>query len=342
MAEEHLADPEAWKRMVLRSMPKPAWLTDDAPDGDVVLSSRTRFMRNLAGSHFVSVLSAPELISIQHRIEQVVRAVDFDLKPYKMLTNAEREYLVACRLASPEFEWTMPGRTLLANKRQSVSIMVNEEDHLRIQAVTAGWSPDYSLGLAQEQSERIGLKLTYARSDRWGYLAASPYNSGLGRRLSAMFHLVGLATEKRLPGMIRAVVERGMVTRGLFGESSRAVGAYLQVSTLKGSVTEFMAAGRFLIDNEREARERLGKSSLLERAERAKEFTLSSRSVSLADAFRVLAYARWAGNSRLAGYRPDVRTYDELLTTLEVRGSMREEKAGQLRAEALRSLYTSN
>ncbi len=338
MPDDFSADPEAWKRMVLRSMPKPAWLTEPAAEGDVVVSSRTRYMRNLAGTFFVNVLNTEVLRAVQQRVES---AVGTDLVPFRMLTNAEREYLVACRLASPEFEWTLPGRLLLANKRQSVSIMVNEEDHLRIQAVTAGWSVDQSLGLAQDQVERLGTKLRFARSADWGYLAASPYNAGLGRRLSAMFHLIGLASEKRLPGMIRALAERGMVARGLFGESSRAVGAFLQVSTLRGSVTDFMTAGRFLIESERESRERLGAGQLLEKAERAKEFVTSSRSVSLADAFRALGYARWAGSAGARGYDPDVRCYDEVLTTLEVRGSMREDRAGQARAEAIRMLYPS-
>ena len=129
-------DSEAWKKMVLRSMPKPAWLSDDAPHGDVVLSSRTRVMRNLRSHRFPNRANESELMQIMQAILDAAKSVQSQLEIYKGLTNAERDYLVGCRLVSPDFEWTLPGRAFLVDADRSISLMVNEEDHLRIQALT--------------------------------------------------------------------------------------------------------------------------------------------------------------------------------------------------------------
>ena len=133
-------DPESWKRMVLGSSPRPAWLYDDAPHVDVVLSSRTRVMRNLVGYRFPNRADTPELQEVMRRVIDAARDAGLDLEAYKGLTNAERDHLVAGRLVSPDFEWTLPGRALLVDRGRALSVMVNEEDHLRIQALSAGWS----------------------------------------------------------------------------------------------------------------------------------------------------------------------------------------------------------
>src|SRR5262249_25461194 len=131
---------EAWKRLVLRSMPPPAWLGPDAPHSDVVLSSRSRILRNLQGHRFPHHADSDELQAILKKVIHAIRDSRLNLSIHRHISNAEREYLVGCRLASPEFEWSKPGRALMLNEERSLSIMVNEEDHLRIQAVTAGWS----------------------------------------------------------------------------------------------------------------------------------------------------------------------------------------------------------
>lgn len=329
---------EAWKRMVLRSMPPPAWLDRDAPHSDVVLSTRSRFLRNLRGEKFPHASTNEELQSILKGVLHAIRESRIDFGVYRHISNAEREYLVGCRLASPEFPWSLPGRALLLDQDRRLSVMVNEEDHLRVQALTAGWSAETAQLTAIAGLQELGKLLEFAWSPTFGYLAASPYNAGKGHRLSAMFHLIGLAQSKRLPAVLKALATQGIVARGLFGESSRAVGAFVQVSIISGSLVEFVGAAEYLLREEREARASLPKPMLIQRALQVRDFALSSRVLTLPDALRVFAFARWAAFAELDGFHFHPREIDSHLTHLELQVSADEDKAGRLRADYVRAL----
>lgn len=336
MLRQAQKDSEAWKRMVLRSMRQPAWLNEDAPHVDVVLSSRTRVMRNLRGHSFPSKADTPELQEVMRKILRASKEADLALEVYKGLTNAERDYLVGCRLVSPDFEWTLPGRALLVDDDRSVSLMVNEEDHLRVQALSAGWSVDSTEALARACLDSLESRLNFAYTSDYGYLSASPFNSGLGRRQSAMFHLIGLANAKRLPSVMKALTAKGIAVRGLFGESSRAIGAFVQVSVLGGTRSEFIGACEYLMREEREARRGIERQTLADRASQARDFAIGSRTITLADALRVLAWIRWAGTALIDGFCSP-RSVDASLTTLEIRGTVLEEVAARDRADSLRA-----
>lgn len=334
-------DPEAWKRMVLGSTPKPAWLSDDAPQVDVVLSSRTRVMRNLVGRRFPTRADSAELQAVMRQVLDAARDAQLALETYKGLTNAERDHLVSCRLVSPDFEWTLPGRALMVDDRRSLSVMVNEEDHLRIQALSAGWSIDASDTLCRSCHDALAARLPFAFSPDFGYLSASPFNSGSGRRRSAMFHLIALAQSKRLPSVLKALSAKGLAVRGLFGESSRAIGAFVQVSVLDLARSEFAGACEYLLREEREARRSIDRDTLTTRASQARDFAISSRSLSLADALRVLAWARWAASAEIAGFPRSPRVADAALTTLDLRGTMGEQHAALQRADVLRTVFSA-
>ncbi len=317
-------------------MPPPAWLAADAPHGDVVLSSRCRIMRNLAGHRFPHAADRQELEDILKAVLHAVRSENLELEALRGLSNAEKDHLVACRLASHNFEVNEPGRAVLLDHSRSVSLIVNEEDHIRLQALTAGWSIGAAESLATAVLKDLSAHLSFAHSPRFGYLAASPYNVGQGRRLSSMFHLIGLAQSKRLPGVLRALAQQGLAARGLFGEASRAVGAFVQVSVTTGSVIEFTGACEYLMREERNARQSLGRALLEEKAKQALEFAVVSPTITLADALRVLAWARWASTSGLDGFDRTPREVDALLTTLEIKPGSPEPKAAQKRAIFLR------
>lgn len=325
--------------MVLRSMPKPAWLGEDAPHGDVVLSSRTRVMRNLRGYRFVHHAATDELMQVMRRVLQAASESGLGLQAYKGLTNAERDYLVGYRLVSPEFEWTMPGRALLIDDDRTLSLMINEEDHLRVQALTAGWSFDNCQHRAYDCLRRMD-RLEFAFSTDFGYLAASPYNTGHGRRLSAMFHLIGLANARRLPDVMKALADRKIAVRGLFGESSRAIGAYAQVSVLNVDRTEFVGACEYLIREERDARRAVGREDLADKAANARDVALSSRTVTLADSLRILAWLRWASHAEIPGFALSPRDADAALTMFEPTSPQGEEQAGVQRSEFLKALLS--
>lgn len=331
-----LNEAEAWKRMVLRSMPQPAWLSPDAPQADVVLSTRARVMRNLRGHKFTHSASPHELVIVSRKILE--SAEGLGLEAFRQISNAEREYLVACRLASPHFEWTEPGRALLLNRERSLSLMVHEEDHLRLQALTAGWSPETADRLCKACLKGLSQTLEFAFSPHFGYLSASPFNAGRGRRLSAMFHLIGLAQARRLPSVLSALGERGIAARGLFGESSKAVGAYVQVSVIGGSRHDFVGACEYLLREERDSRQEIGRDALETKALGVHELAFAAKSLSLADSLRILAWIRWASLYGIAGFPTTPRVADRMLTMMEPRVAADPEKLGAERAELIRSI----
>jgi protein arginine kinase len=351
MPRRSISDSEAWKRMVLRSMPPPAWLGKDAPEGDVVVSSRVRFARNLDGIPVPHLASDEELATVRKRVLEAAKPLDFEV--LKHVSEAERDYLIGCRLVSPDFETRGHGRALLLDRDRSVSIMVNEEDHLRIQALTAGWSVETAGRLAEHVLNRLegrpdtgatpfdapkpqsAAGLTFARIDT-GYVTASPTNHGEGKRLSALFHLIGLAHAKRLPAVLTALGEMGQVARGIYGEVSRGVGAFIQVSSTTGPLAHFAGAAEYLLREERQARREVPRDQLAEQARAAIEFAIASNQITLADALRVLAWARWAASSEIEGFAFGYRDVDLWVSTLEVRSTHDEAAAARHRASFLR------
>jgi len=326
---------EDWKSMVLRSLPTPAWLAPDAPESDVVLSTRARALRNLRGYRFPHAASKPELEQIQ---ERVLSASGPRFEVLRQETWAERAYLLGCRMISPEFQWTEPGRALLMSKDRSVAVMVNEEDHLRMQCLLPGWSFGAADKLLDQALTVFSHRLEFAWSEEYGFLAASPFNAGQGIRLSAMCHLIGLANAKRLASAMRALAGQGIVVRGLFGESSRAIGAFVQVSITRCSPSEFVGAMDYIIRAEREARSSLSSGSVEKKIFQARDFAISSRSITLADALRVLAWVRLGSSLGVVSMPLSPRTVDAWLTTMELRSPMDEHRAAADRANWLRTV----
>ena len=257
-----------------------------------------------------------------------------NLEANKNLTNAERDYLVGCRLASPDFEWTLPGRAILTDAQRRVSLMVNEEDHLRFQAITPGWSLADSESLARSTVAGLADSIEYAWSPDYGYLAASPGNLGTGVRFSAMFHLIGLAHLKRLPSIIKALGTLGVVTRGLFGEHSRAIGAFAQVSTTTGNEPEFRGAVAYLIQEEQQARSEIATEEARKTIDDARRLVENSRTIGLAEAVRVVGFLRWEA---LLQAQSTLES-DRSLAALGLRPSLDESEAGRKRADLLRRL----
>ena len=161
-------------------------------------------------------------------------------------------------------------------------------------------------------------------------------NCGEGRRVSSMFHLIALAHVKRLPTVVAALAARGISVRGLFGESSRAVGAYAQVSLLNGSDEDFVGACDYLLREERLARAEIPIDEIREKAQQARDFASSSWRISLGDALRVLAWTRWEATS---GHGTVSQAdADAALTALEIRAPLGEDQAAADRADTLRQL----
>lgn len=305
-------DTEGFTRMVLTEQATPAWLSVDAPHADVVLSSRVRLMRNLKGFRFPHAASLIEKGEVSSLVERAVTPLGLEV--LRRLSPVEREHYVSCRLVSPEFDWQSLSSWVAIDKSRTLSLMVNEEDHLRLQALTAGWSVESAEGEATACMARLGEHLEFAWSPRFGFLSASPFNSGDGRRRSTMMHLIGLAATKRLPKVLGALASGQLVARGLFGESSRGVGAFIQVSQVKGALSEFVGGCEYLIREERIARKEFQPADLKERFEQAVQFAERTPHLSLAESTRLLAWGRWFGLANGAH-----REVDALLSSLALK-----------------------
>jgi protein arginine kinase len=335
MSDTH-ASSEAWKKMVLRSMPAPAWLEGEAPDSDVVISSRMRCARNLFGHRFPHHCSDTELEMVLKKVMTATEHPRLKLSVQHKLTAAERDYFLGNRLISADFRPNEPGRALLTDENRLVSIMVNEEDHLRVQALSPGWSISTAQAAVDHVLGCMEQSLDFMHDERLGYLTASPANTGTAMRRSALFHLIALAHTKRLMSVLKALNTWGLTARGLFGESSRAVGAFFQVSTTHQGMHDFVGASEYLIEEERRARTEVQPTELREKAEQARTFVRETQEVSLSDALRVLAWMRWAAATGVKGFPESQRTVDEWISTMEVYGTQDQRIAARHRAVFLR------
>ncbi|MER3495827.1 MAG: hypothetical protein C4320_02820, partial [Armatimonadota bacterium] len=242
---------------------------------------------------------------------------------------------VSARLVPSEFRWTEPGRAVLLDPGAEQSLLINEEDHLRLQVVSAGMALERAREMMASELARLSERLEFARDPEGGFMASSVYNRGPGRRDSAMVHLAGLVATGQIGAVMTALSAQGVVVRGLFGESSRALGGYLQISSISGDPREMDGALQYVISAERAARSGAGSVPLLRGIEAARQMVRTRSSFSLGDAVRVVGWSRWG---ILAGVLPESapRAADVCLAQLDP--ANRREEASSERAKLLQRL----
>jgi len=200
----------------------------------IVLSTRIRLARNLEGYNF------PDWSNIETR-KEVLRLCSNEiikLKAMKVaeefdcdqMTETEKRALVERHLISPEFAQMGEGSGVLINEDQSIAVMINEEDHLRIQVLRRGYQFKSAWQEMDELDNQIDERLDYAFSGQLGYLTACPTNLGTGMRASIMLHLPGLVIVGQIEKVIRACSHLNLAVRGIYGEGSDAIGSIFQIS----------------------------------------------------------------------------------------------------------------
>ena len=212
-------------------MPNQAWYTVSGPQGDVVLSTRVRLARNLNDYPFTARLTDEGKRKAAETVRQAAQEmaqlawIDMEeLPPAEAMSMAER------RLISAEFARCEPGTALLLREDERVSVMLCEEDHIRLQALAPGLDLDGAFDLADEIDTMLSRKLTYAFSESLGYLTQCPTNLGTAMRASVMLHLPALAALGRVGRLGESISKLGLTIRGAFGEGSEAEGALFQLS----------------------------------------------------------------------------------------------------------------
>jgi len=241
------------------------WLEKAAPSDHVALSSRARFARNVLGFPFTSH-AKPD---VRQRLIAFVAEVlskndalgDFEKIDLAQLEQRERTYLVESRLISREMEKGASHHVVYVAKDALASIMVNEEDHLRLQVLSPGLSIDQAVERLKQIDVELGKVLGYAQSDEYGYLTACPTNVGSAFRASVMLHLPGVTLLKDVENALQGLAHYGLVVRGFYGENSEFTGDLYQISnevTLGKNVDDIvknlMAVIGRVIEREEEAR----------------------------------------------------------------------------------------
>jgi protein arginine kinase len=210
------------------------WLGSDTSDGGVVISSRIRLARNLVGFHFLNKCTEQERDEIQSLVVASLNGDDM-LKSFiyvhlDNLGSLERELLVERHLISRNLANADGPRGTAMSKDESVSIMVNEEDHLRMQVLSAGFQLDKTWQRINLLDDHLEQKLEFAFHEQFGYLTACPTNTGTGIRVSVMMHLPALKLTGEIERVFRAARDMHLAVRGLYGEGTEATGDFYQIS----------------------------------------------------------------------------------------------------------------
>ncbi|HIS28121.1 MAG TPA: protein arginine kinase [Candidatus Avamphibacillus intestinigallinarum] len=212
------------------------WMHEEGPDSDIVLSSRIRLARNFTNTTFPIIAKEEELEHIleffkeHYATRSFQQYKDFEFIPINDLSRIEKRLLVEKHLISPYMIKHVRPSAVMISKNEQVSIMVNEEDHIRLQMYLPGFQLEETLQRANELDDWLEEHIDYAFDEKRGYLTSCPTNVGTGMRASVMMHLPALVLTRQINHMIPAINQVGLVVRGIYGEGSEAIGNLFQVS----------------------------------------------------------------------------------------------------------------
>jgi len=204
------------------------------PHDRIVMSSRVRLARNIKEASFPGWAKKPERVRVLDLIRPAIEGLpdmkDSFSETMDTLTTLDKQILVERHLISREHAAKSAGSGLVLNREESLCVMINEEDHLRMQALRPGLQLRQAWNAIDQADSQLEKRLEYAFSPEWGYLTACPTNIGTGIRVSAMLHLPGLVLAEQINPIIQSVNKLGLAVRGLYGEGTEALGNVFQVS----------------------------------------------------------------------------------------------------------------
>lgn len=286
------------------------WLRGSGPESDIVISSRIRLARNLAEFPFVSRTADQDLEQIEKSLQEAILRIEDRTKLLYLdlegLTPIDRQFLVERHLISREHADRRGARAVAIDSGERFSVMINEEDHLRIQVMQSGLALDAAWEQINHIDDMIEEKVTYAFHDRLGYLTACPTNVGTGMRVSVMLHLPALVITRQIDKVFRSLQKISLAVRGLYGEGSQAMGDFYQISnqiTLGRSEQDLIKqVGDIvpkIIGYERQARDFLIREShenLHDRVSRAYGILRTAQTISSEETMHLLSSVRMGVN----------------------------------------------
>jgi protein arginine kinase len=210
------------------------WLAPDGPMGDVVISSRVRLARNLRAHHFLAKANPSEREEIERQLQDAIRQADLGQETFYVDVDKseaiDRQLLVERQLVSRQHIEGDGCRGVAIGMTEQLSLMINEEDHLRIQVLRHGLNIDDAWNQMAQVEATLESMVDFAFHDRYGYLTACPTNVGTGLRVSVMLHLPALKISNEIEKVLRAAKDMRLAVRGLYGEGTEALGDFFQVS----------------------------------------------------------------------------------------------------------------
>ncbi|MEI6234409.1 MAG: protein arginine kinase [Planctomycetota bacterium] len=210
------------------------WMRGSGPEAEIVISSRVRLARNVRGYHFITRMDDAERLACEAHIhQQITDSGVANSGAYFSLHKMEpidRKVLVERHLISKEHEDATHSRGVAVSADESVSIMVNEEDHIRLQVLQSGFQLQDAWKLCGKIDDQLESRLEYSFSPQLGYLTACPTNVGTGMRVSVMLHLPALVLTRHIEKVFQAVSKINLAVRGLYGEGTEASGHFYQIS----------------------------------------------------------------------------------------------------------------
>lgn len=302
------------------------WYESEHSNNDAVLSTRIRFARNLEEYPFPCRLDAEGKEKVCHAVRDALSNVSgikltyiemSDLTPKQAVALAERH------LISPEFASPQKGRALLISDDESVSIMLCEEDHIRIQVIKGGLDFDGAFELANKIDDLLDSKLKYAFDERIGYLTQCPTNLGTGMRASVMMHLPALSKCGQMSKLASTVAKLGLTIRGTYGEGSNAKGDIYQLSnqvTLgiseRSALDNLKSITMQIATQERSAGEKFVKNvNVVDRITRAYGILSSARLLSTDEMLDLFSWARLGANYGII--ETNIAKINELTETMQ-------------------------
>ena len=282
------------------------WAQAEGPSHDVVLVSRVRLARNLAAAQFPGRAKAASLKSVREQIFAAARQTDLKGAAYLELDGldeVDRRFLAERHLISPVLAGQPGQGGAVVDPRECLNLMINEEDHLRLFALTPGLDLRQAARAAGALDDELARGLVYAFRRDWGYLTACPTNLGSGMRASALVHLVGLGLGGYINKLLETLPRAGLIARGLYGEGTRVMGDFFQISNATGlgrTEAELAAAVESaveaLVRREKEARQKLaagpGRARLEDTVYRAIGALTGARLLSFEESCRHLSALR--------------------------------------------------
>lgn len=300
------------------------WLRASGPESDIVISSRVRLARNLTDFPFIARATESDREQIEQILHARIEALqaagklpasnpgdELHYVNVGKLDEVDRQFLVERQLISREHADAEGARAVVIDAGERFSVMINEEDHLRLQVMHSGLDLETAWNEINQIDDLLEEQINYAYNDRLGYLTACPTNVGTGIRVSVMLHLPALVITRQIDKVFRSLQKINLAVRGLYGEGSQAMGDFYQISnqvTLGMTEEELLRKVAdvvpVLLEYERQARDfliRESQETLHDRVSRAFGILRTAQTISSEETLHLLSSVRMGVNLGLIG-----------------------------------------